>query len=216
MTEPPRPPGAGDPGNYPPEPTSPSSYPSAEPPTAPLSGAPGPGGYPPAGGYPPPTGDQPPSGGYPPAGGYPPPGGYPPAGGYPPPGGGYPTGGAYGGPGGGFASNEDKTWALVAHFGGAAGMILSGGVLGWIAPLVALLARGNQSPTVRSHAAAALNFQLIWSVVGLVGWVLSCILIGFIGVGAAIILGAVFGIIAGIKANEGQLYRYPLSASFIK
>lgn len=95
-------------------------------------------------------------------------------------------------------------------------MIISGGVLGWIAPLVAMLARGNQSPTVRAHAVAALNFQLIWSIVGLVGWVLSCILIGFIGVGAAIILGAVFGIIAGIKANEGQLYRYPLAASFIK
>ncbi|MEU4402307.1 DUF4870 domain-containing protein [Micromonospora orduensis] len=213
MTEPPRPPGAGDPGNYPPEPTSPSSPPSAEPPTAPLSGAPGPGGYPPAGGYPPPTGDQPPSGGYPPPGGYPP-GGYPPAGGNP--GGGYPTGGAYGGPGGGYANNEDKTWALVAHFGGAAGMIVSGGVLGWIGPLVALLARGNQSPTVRTHAVAALNFQLLWSIIGLVGWVLSCIVIGFIPVAAAVILGAVFGIIAGIKANEGQFYRYPLSASFIK
>ncbi|MCG5473101.1 DUF4870 domain-containing protein [Micromonospora sp. LAH09] len=211
MTEPPRPPGAGDPGNYPPEPTSPGSYPSSEPPTAPLSGAPGPGGYPPAGGYPPPTGDQPPSGGYPPAGG-----GYPPSGGYPPPGGGYPTGGAYGGTGGGFASSEDKTWALVAHFGGAAGAIVSGGVLGWIAPLVAMLARGNQSPTVRAHAVAALNFQLIWSIVGLVGWVLSCILIGFLGVFAAIALGAIFGIIAGIKANEGQLYRYPLSARLIK
>ncbi|MEH1168162.1 DUF4870 domain-containing protein [Micromonospora sp. CPCC 205539] len=206
MTEPPRPPGAGDPGAYPPEPTSPPAppapAPSAEPPTAPLSGAPGPGGYPPAGGYPPPTGDQPPSGGYPPPGGY--------------PAGGYPTGGAYGGPGGGFANNEDKTWALVAHFGGAAGMIISGGVLGWIGPLVALLARGNQSPTVRAHAVAALNFQLLWSIIGLVGWILACIVIGFIPVAAAIILGAVFGIIAGIKANEGSLYRYPLSVNMIK
>ncbi|MFG1651681.1 DUF4870 domain-containing protein [Micromonospora sp. NPDC049275] len=206
MTEPPRPPGAGDPGSYPPEPTPPGSSSAAEPPTAPLSGAPGPGGYPPAGGYPPPTGDQPPSGGYPPPEGYPPGG----------PGGGYPTGGAFGGPGGGYANNEDKTWALVAHFGGAAGMIISAGVLGWIAPLVALLARGNQSPTVRSHAVAALNFQVIWSIVGLVGWALSCILIGFLGVGAAVILGAVCGILAGIKANEGSLYRYPLSANLVK
>ncbi|WP_410811376.1 DUF4870 domain-containing protein [Micromonospora sp. 067-2] len=210
MTEPPRPPGSGDPGAFPSDPTSAPTPPGApyEPPTAPLSGASDPGGYPPAGGYPPPTGDQPPSGGYPPAGGYPPPGGHSP--------GGYPTGGAYGPSGGGFANNEDKTWALVAHFGGAAGMIVSGGVLGWIGPLVALLARGNQSPTVRAHAVSALNFQLIWSIVGLVGWVLSCILIGFIGVGAAIILGAVFGIIAGIKANEGAPYRYPLSVNLIK
>ena len=26
----------------------------------------------------------------------------------------------------------------------------------------------------------------------------------------------VFGVIAGMKANEGQLYRYPMSTSFIK
>ncbi|MGC5021921.1 DUF4870 domain-containing protein [Micromonospora sp. DT47] len=196
MTEPPRPPGAGGPGAQP-DPTAPYGS-SHEPPTAPLSGAPG------AGGYPPPPGDQPPSGGYSSSGGY------------PPPGAGYPTGGAYGTPSGGWASNEDKTWALVAHFGGAAAMFVSGGVLGWLPPLVAMLARGNQSPTVRQHAVAALNFQLLWSIVGLVGWILSCILIGFAAVAAAVILGVVFGILAGVKANEGELYRYPMSISMIK
>jgi uncharacterized Tic20 family protein len=95
-------------------------------------------------------------------------------------------------------------------------MFVSGGVLGWLPPLVAMLARGNQSPTVRQHAVAALNFQLVWSIVGVVGWVLSCILIGFLAVGAAVIIGVVFGILAGVKANEGQLYRYPMSANLIK
>ncbi|MEO3779048.1 DUF4870 domain-containing protein [Micromonospora sp. B11E3] len=205
MTEPPRPPGAGDPGGWPPEPTPPSApYGSSdEPPTAPLSGAPGGAGHPPPGGYPPPQGGQPPSGGYPPPGGY-------------PPGGGYPTGGAYGAPSGGYANNEDKTWVLVAHFGGAAGMFLGGGVLGWLAPLIALLARGNQSPTVRAHAVAALNFQLLWSVIALVGWILTCILIGVLIGLAAMAVGIIFGIVAGLRANEGQLYRYPMSVSFIK
>lgn len=95
-------------------------------------------------------------------------------------------------------------------------MFVSGGVLGWLPPLVAMLARGNQSPTVRQHAVAALNFQLLWSIVGLVGWLLACIAIGFIAVGAAVILGIVFGILAGVKANEGQLYRYPMSISLVK
>ncbi|MET8351936.1 MULTISPECIES: DUF4870 domain-containing protein [unclassified Micromonospora] len=206
MTEPPRPPGAGDPGDQPPEPTYPPAAPgpasSAEPPTAPLSGAPGPGGYPPAGGYPPPTGDQPPSGGYPP-----PPGGYPP--------GGYPTGGAYGGPGGGYASNEDKTWALVAHFGGAAGALISFGPLGFVAPLIAYLARGQQSPAVRAQALAALNFQILWSIIAFVLLFVSWCLL-FLPSIAVVVIQILFGIIAGMKANEGQLYRYPMSASFIK
>lgn len=173
---------------------------------------------PPPGGYQPPTG--PPPGGYQPPSGPPPtgppPGGYQPPGGYPPQGG-YPSGGPYGGPApAGYASSEDKTWALVAHFGGAAGMLVGAGCAGWIAPLVALLARGNQSPAVRAHSVAALNFQLLWSIVGVVGWALSCIVIGFFGVAAAMALGIVFGIVAGLRANEGELYRYPATISLVK
>ncbi|BCJ60797.1 hypothetical protein Jiend_42190 [Micromonospora endophytica] len=105
---------------------------------------------------------------------------------------------------------------LIAHFGGAAGMLIGGGVLGWIAPLVAMLARGNQSPAVRAHAVAALNFQLLWSIVALAGWILGCIGIGvFIGF-AAMIIGIVFGVIAGVKANEGQYYRYPMTVNMVK
>jgi uncharacterized protein len=166
----------------------------------------------PAPGYsPPPTSGA----GYPPpASGYPPPGGYQ-AGGYQAP-------GAYGapGPGGpapiGYANNDEKTWALVAHFGGAAGMLVIFGVGGFIAPLIALLAKGNTSPTVRAHAIAALNFQALWSIIGVIGYVLTCAFVGFIIFPIVAIIGIVFGIIAGIKANEGQLYKYPLSVNMIK
>jgi uncharacterized Tic20 family protein len=116
----------------------------------------------------------------------------------------------------GYQSSEDKTWALVAHFGGAAGALIGAGVAGWIAPLIALLARGNQSPVVRAHAVAALNFQLTWTIVGVVGWIFTCIIIGFFGVIAAMLIGVIFGIVAGVKANEGGFYSYPLSIPMIK
>ncbi len=192
MTEPPRPPGSGEPGPQGPGPDEP---------TTPLSGAPGAGGYPP-------PGDTPPSGGYPPPGDYPPPGGYP------PPGAGYPTGGAYGAPAG-YANNEDKTWALVAHFGGALGALVSFGPLGFVAPLIAYLARGNQSPAVRAHALAALNFQIVWSLIAFVLLFVSWCLL-FLPSVAVVVIQIVFGIIAGLRANEGTLYRYPMSGSFIK
>jgi uncharacterized Tic20 family protein len=175
------------------EPTSPSWDPSA------AGGGPGPGPHdtpPPA----PPGYTQPPPGNYPPAGGA-----------YQP---GYPAGPAPVPPG--YASSDDKTWALVAHFGGAAGMFLLGGVGGWIAPLIAMVAKGNQSPTVRAHAVDALNFQLIWSIVGVIGYITLCVVVGFIIIPAAAIIGIVFGIIGGLRANEGQLYKYPMSYPFIK
>ncbi|HTF12659.1 MAG TPA: DUF4870 domain-containing protein [Asanoa sp.] len=196
MTEPPRPPGDGYPD------------PNAAPP--PTSGG---------GAYPPPTSG---GGAYPPQqGGYPPQGGgYPPQqGGYPPQGGGYPPqqGGYYGGAApSGYANSEEKTWALVAHLGGAALAFFSAGTLGWIAPLVSLLAKGNTSPTVRAHAVAALNFQIVWAIVAVIGWATACLVIGFIIFPIATLIAVIFGIIAGVKANEGQLYRYPLSVSIIK
>jgi hypothetical protein len=32
----------------------------------------------------------------------------------------------------------------------------------------------------------------------------------------AYIVGIVFGIIAGVKANDGQLYRYPMTVNMIR
>jgi uncharacterized Tic20 family protein len=118
-------------------------------------------------------------------------------------------------PGGGFATQDDRTFALVAHFGGAAGSLISLGVLGFVGPLIAYLAKGQQSPAVRAHAVAALNFQALWSLIAfavlLVSW---CLL--FIPTFIVMIIQIVFGVMAGLKANEGQLYRYPMSVSFIK
>jgi uncharacterized Tic20 family protein len=139
----------------------------------------------------------------PPSGAYPPPGAYPPAGAAPPP--------------VGYPSSEDKTWALVAHFGGALGMLVSAGSGGWVPPLIALLVQGNKSPVARAHAVGALNFQILWSIVGAVSYPLWCLFgLGLLGTAAAMIMGIVFGIIAGLRANEGQLYKYPMTISLVK
>jgi uncharacterized Tic20 family protein len=119
----------------------------------------------------------------------------------------------------GYANNDDKTWALVAHFGGAVGALISWGGLGWVGPLIAMLARGNQSPTVRAHSVAALNFHILWAIISVVSLILgSCLfwLVVPMVLFAVPLVPIIIGIIAGIKANEGQLYRYPMSVTWIK
>jgi uncharacterized Tic20 family protein len=222
MTEPPRPPGEGNPSD-PTAPFNPYSgnepTPESAPPPPPAYGAPQPPAYgspqPPAYGSPPPGSG---AGGYAPppssgAGGYPP----PPGSGAPPPQYGAPQYGApqYGQPAPN-AAQEDKTWILVAHFGGAAGALIGGGTLGWIAPLVAMLARGQQSPFVRSEAIKALNFQILWSIIAVVCWVLTCIVIGAFLAPIAALIAIIFGVIAGVKASNNEPYNYPMSYNFIK
>jgi uncharacterized protein len=194
---------------------------------APSSGA---GGYEPppssgGGGYSPPPGPQPPSPG---VGGYAPPpssgAGYGPTGGtaypgYPNPTAqpgygaqpGYP---AYGQPQGGYVSADDKTYIMIAHWGGVAGLFIGGGMLGWVGPLVAYVSKGNQSPVVRAHAVTTLNFYLTWAGITLIAWVLA-----FCTFGLTLLswfIPVVIGIIGSIKATNGEFYRYPMAIPLVK
>jgi uncharacterized Tic20 family protein len=112
---------------------------------------------------------------------------------------------------------------LIAHFGGAIVAFLTGATLGWVPPLIAYLAKGRESPTVRAHALTALNFQLLWSIISVAGWMLgtcgAVFVLGAIFFGVPIVataVGTIFGIIAGVKAAEGEFYRYPLSTTIIR
>ena len=100
--------------------------------------------------------------------------------------------------------------------GGALGALLGAGLAGWVAPLIALLARGGQSPVVRAEAVKALNFQIVWAVVGLIGWATACVFIGFIIIPIATLVAIIFGVIAGLKANNNEPYNYPMTINLIK
>jgi uncharacterized protein len=124
---------------------------------------------------------------------------------------------------GGYATEDERTWTLIAHFGGAALAFISGGWLGWVAPLVAMLAKGNQSPSVRQQSVGALNFQLLWAVVALAITVIStCLTVIVIGVFGFFLLavpwlmGTIFGIVAGVKAANGEPYQYPGAPNWVK
>ncbi|RJE85687.1 DUF4870 domain-containing protein [Paenibacillus sp. 1011MAR3C5] len=85
-----------------------------------------------------------------------------------------------------------------------------------IGPLLIWLIKKDQSPYVNEHGKESLNFQisiLIYCIIS------SILIIVFIGVLLLIAIGItwfILVIIASIKANEGSVYRYPLTIRFIK
>ena len=92
-----------------------------------------------------------------------------------------------------------------------------------IGPLIVWQMKRNEVPSIEEHGKEALNFQLSILIYllggGVAAFLLSWLCIGFLLfplLGVVWIGGIVFAVIAGIKANDGVLYRYPLTLRLIK
>ena len=115
-----------------------------------------------------------------------------------------------------------RTWALVAQIGTLVAAYVA---LGFLAPLIVLLVKGDDSPFVRRHAVESLNFQISLLIYSLVGGVLGflfavltvglglIVLVPLVIVLAIVVLALI--IIATVRASNGEDYRYPLTIRFI-
>ncbi len=112
-------------------------------------------------------------------------------------------------------------WNMWCHLSALSGLIVPfGNVLG---PLLVWQIKKHDIPSVEAHGKAALNFQLTVLIAviagGLIAIPLSFLCIGFLlyPILAAIgLCGLIFGVIAGIKANDGKDYRYPYSFNLVR
>ncbi|MGH8106899.1 MAG: DUF4870 domain-containing protein [Arenimonas sp.] len=119
-------------------------------------------------------------------------------------------------------SQDDKTMGMIAH--------LSAIIVSFVGPLVIWLINKDKADKgfVVDHAKEALNFcitvfavavgtmilSMVFAMVPVVGWIISIILsfaMFAIGIGALVLL-----IMAGLKANSGETYRYPFAFRLIK
>ena len=112
-------------------------------------------------------------------------------------------------------SKEERTWGMLSHLLSLSGYI--GVPFGNIvAPLVIWLVKKDQSQFVADQAKESLNFQISLTIYAIVSCILIFVLIGFLLLGIVYIGGIVLTIIATLKANEGQFYRYPLTIRLVK
>ncbi|HLX96876.1 MAG TPA: DUF4870 domain-containing protein [Verrucomicrobiae bacterium] len=110
---------------------------------------------------------------------------------------------------------------MLCHLSALAGFVVPFGTI--LGPLLVWQIKKNEIPSVNIHGKAALNFQITVLIAVLAsiacGIVLSVICIGvlFFFLAAAIGLASlILAIIAGIKANNGEDYKYPFSLELVK
>jgi uncharacterized Tic20 family protein len=134
-----------------------------------------------------------------------------------------------------------RTWSMLCHLSALAGFIIGlGNVLG---PLIVWQIKKNELPEIIPHGKAALNFQLTILIINIIAglgfftYMGSSVFSfshtpfgigrhtlpffgGFMAGGVVFtvinILALVFTIIAGVRANNGEAYKYPFSIRFVK
>jgi len=107
------------------------------------------------------------------------------------------------------ASKDARMWAMLCH--------LLGLFTSFVGPLIIWLLKKEEDPFIDNQGKEALNFQITL----VIAWIASAVLTPVFCVGviigiAASVVDIIFCIIACIKANGGEAYRYPVSIRFIK
>jgi uncharacterized protein len=125
-----------------------------------------------------------------------------------------------------------RTWSMLCHLAALAGMFFTfGNVIG---PLLVWQIKKNELPEIEPYGKESVNFQITIAIIQLIATV---ILIGSVGTavlwrGPFFTLGTGFGlasiigvvhlialilvIIASVRANRGEFYKYPFAIRFVK
>jgi uncharacterized Tic20 family protein len=115
-------------------------------------------------------------------------------------------------------TNRDACmWAMFCHLAGLGGFLPVAPILGGIiAPLIIWQIKKDDFKFVDEQGKEAVNFQISIVIYALVAGLLCLACIGFFLLPAVYIFDLVFLLIAAVKANNGEHYRYPLTIRFIK
>ena len=109
---------------------------------------------------------------------------------------------------------EDKQWGLFAHLSSLAGLIIPfGNILG---PLIIWQVKKDSLPFAADQGKEALNFNITIAIAAIISGLLTLVLIGFLLLPLVGLAWLVFTIIAAVKANNGEAYRYPFVLRLVK
>jgi uncharacterized Tic20 family protein len=109
--------------------------------------------------------------------------------------------------------DEERKWAMFAHIGTFSSMFIPLG--NFIAPIVIWQLKKDESEFVVDQAKEALNFQITVLIYALLSFLLVFIFIGFFLLFGLVIFSLIVVIVAGVKANDGEYYRYPMCIRLI-
>lgn len=111
--------------------------------------------------------------------------------------------------------SQSKSWAMACHLISLISLIgiPFGNILG---PLVLWLCFKKQDPLIDENGKESLNFQISMTIYMVVAALLIAVIVGIFLLFALIVANVILVVIATVKANNGEKYRYPFTIRLIK
>lgn len=116
-------------------------------------------------------------------------------------------------PGGLIHGMNPNTWNMLMHL---SQLLVAVGGIGIAAPIVMWALSKDQSADANRHGLVIINWLISSLIYSFVGAILMMVLIGIPLLLALFVASIVFPIIGGMKANNGEVWRYPLSIDFFR
>ncbi|RUO53071.1 hypothetical protein CWI69_08580 [Pseudidiomarina halophila] len=111
-------------------------------------------------------------------------------------------------------SQEDRTYAMLLHLSQFTGYLIP--FAGLLVPLVMWLMKKDTNPYIDAHGKVVFNWILSALIWGVIGVILSFVVIGIFLLIALAICHIIFAIVGAIRANDGIVRNYPLTIKFFK
>lgn len=112
------------------------------------------------------------------------------------------------------AERSTRSWAMALHFSLFAGFLVPYG--GLIAPIVIWQLKKDDLPEIDDHGKVVVNWIISFTIYLVISIALAFFFVGIPLLITLTLLSVIFPIIGGIKANNGELWKYPLSIQFLK
>ncbi|WP_273852574.1 DUF4870 domain-containing protein [Guptibacillus spartinae] len=106
-----------------------------------------------------------------------------------------------------------RQWAMYLHLSALSGYLVPFGHI--IAPIIIWSIKKEDNPYIDRQGKESLNFQITITLYAVILAIFSIVIIGLILLPLLFILHLTFIVMASVKANQGEDYRYPITIRFI-
>ena len=109
---------------------------------------------------------------------------------------------------------QARQWGFFLHLSMLAGFAVP--FAGLVAPIVIWQLKKDELPGIDEHGKNAVNWIISSVIYAVVGVILIAVVIGIPWLLALALCAVIFPLVAAFKANNGEVWKYPLAITFLK